>query len=174
MTMKIKQEIIIRQMEPKDFAEVAALENENWTLIETPVKLESTPEHYVQNLEQGVRRFFLAVEATSDEIFGVITVLDKHKNLEAGKFILSFAPMVVRSARGQGLGKFIIDFVLELAKDEGYKKVSIEVLSTNQSAIKLYESAGFIKEGQEINEFFIDGKWVDNLIYAYFIKEDVA
>ncbi|HEY0222132.1 GNAT family N-acetyltransferase [Lactovum miscens] len=168
--MKEAQEIIIRQMEPRDFVEVAKIENIGWTSISTPVNIQSSPERYIENLQAGVR-YLLAVEEKSDEIFGVLVLHDRHK-IEAGKHVLTFSPLVIESARGQGLGTYLVEFVKNYAASEGYSKITIEVLSTDIPAIHLYEKCGFVKEGKQKNEFFIDGKWVDNLWYAYFVENN--
>ncbi|MFV0556439.1 MAG: GNAT family N-acetyltransferase [Lactovum sp.] len=169
--MKKRQDIIIRQMEPKDFAKVAKLENKNWTSYETPAIIDSSVERYIDEIQSGIR-YFLAVEETSDEIFAVLVLFDKHRNLSTNHKVLTFSPMVIKSARGQGLGKFLLEFILDYAKDEGYHKISISVLSTNKVAINIYESANFVIEGIEHKEFFLNDIWVDNIIYAYFLKEN--
>lgn len=165
--MKEAQEIIIRQMEPKDFAKVAEIENSGWTSLSTPVKIQSSPERYIENLQMGVR-YLLAVAEQTDEIFGVLVLHDRHK-MAAGQHVLTFSPLVIESARRQGLGAYLVEFVKSYARGEAYSKISIEVLSTDLPAIHLYEKCGFIKEGEQKKEYLIDGQWVDNLYYAYFI-----
>ncbi|MDR0298703.1 MAG: GNAT family N-acetyltransferase [Streptococcaceae bacterium] len=169
--MKEKQEIILRQMEPRDFAEVSEIENTGWTSLATPVKIASSPERYIENIQAGVRYLLAVNEAKDDKIFAILVLHDRHGNVEAGQHVLTFSPLVVESARHQGLGTFLVDFVKTYAAGEGYSKITIEVLSTDLPAIGLYEKSGFIREGLQKKEFLIDGKWVDNLWYAYFIDE---
>ncbi|MCX5781233.1 MAG: ribosomal protein S18-alanine N-acetyltransferase [Elusimicrobia bacterium] len=45
--------------------------------------------------------------------------------------------------RSKGLGKKILEFILESAKKDGIKKVFLEVRSQNTSAQSLYKSFGF-------------------------------
>jgi len=40
------------------------------------------------------------------------------------------------------------------------------VLSTNESAIRLYERRGFVREGTLLEEFCINGRFVDDVIMA--------
>jgi len=166
--MKVKKELVIRQMEPRDFVEVAELEKSVWTAAETPAVIQSSAEKYIETIQAGVR-YLLAVEATSDEIYGVLILYDRHRNLEAGKYVLTFSVMVVPSARRMGIGTFLLDFLFDYAREEGYKKISMDALSTDLAAQKLYERAGFVLEGQQHREFLINGAWVDNLLYGYFI-----
>lgn len=49
------------------------------------------------------------------------------------------------SHRGKGLGTFILNKIIHLAKEEGFKRVTLDVDLTNLRALKLYESLGFKK-----------------------------
>lgn len=48
---------------------------------------------------------------------------------------------------GLGIGRIMMEELLKAAKDCGYEQVELEVISTNKSAIHLYESLGFEKYG---------------------------
>lgn len=53
---------------------------------------------------------------------------------------------VAQDNRGQGLGRILLDKVIENLRDAGATKITLQVETTNQVAIKLYESSGFVKE----------------------------
>ena len=40
------------------------------------------------------------------------------------------------------------------------------MLSTNQAAIRLYERHGFAREGTLLEEFLINGRYVDDVLMA--------
>ena len=42
-------------------------------------------------------------------------------------------------------------------------------MSSNPKAVALYEHLGFQLEGRLKKEYFIDGLYVDSLIYAYYL-----
>ena len=46
-------------------------------------------------------------------------------------------------ARGQGLGKLLIEKCLQFAKSEGYKNVYLETMPELKNALKVYEKLGF-------------------------------
>ena len=46
------------------------------------------------------------------------------------------------------------------------RKIGLEVLSINHSAIALYEKLGFKKEGTKIGEYFLGGQYLDVLIFG--------
>ena len=56
--------------------------------------------------------------------------------------------------RGQGIGKILIDKVIEIAKNRGFKEIILEVVNTNPRAKKLYEKMGF-KEKKHIKFYFL-------------------
>ncbi|MCM1306285.1 MAG: ribosomal protein S18-alanine N-acetyltransferase [Bacteroides sp.] len=67
-----------------------------------------------------------------------------HKVLDEGQI----ANIAVRSdMRGQGLGRLLMQNLLELAKREGVKRITLEVKDTNERAVNLYKSLGFTVEG---------------------------
>ena len=52
---------------------------------------------------------------------------------------------VTASKRGQGLGRMLLDHVLEDARNKGVKRFFLEVRKSNEKALKLYEKAGFTR-----------------------------
>ena len=67
-----------------------------------------------------------------------------HKVLDEGQI----ANIAVRAdMRGRGYGKTLMLKLLELARREGIKRITLEVKDTNERAVKLYKSLGFTVEG---------------------------
>jgi ribosomal-protein-alanine N-acetyltransferase len=55
---------------------------------------------------------------------------------------------VAPEQRSQGMGKKLMQHILDLAKEKKCKKVSLDVRESNSSALKLYKSFGFEKKGR--------------------------
>lgn len=70
--------------------------------------------------------------------------------------------------RRQGIAKALLSAALKLAWSRKARKVCLRVLSTNPSAQSLYLSAGFSVEGVLVNEFYLHGQYVDDLLMARF------
>lgn len=155
----------IRKIEPRDFAIVAQLENENWLQSSTPVIIDSTAEKIIDKLSKGVR-YYLAVE--NGEILAVLDFQEKYP-FPSGAQTLLFGLMVKKEERHKGIGQALIHFLIELAQKENYKKISMAALGSNPQALHFYEKLGFILEGKQSKEFFINEQWVDNYWYAYFL-----
>lgn len=57
---------------------------------------------------------------------------------------------------GYGIGKSMLEYVLEAAKESGFEQAELEVISNNKNAIILYEKLGFKRYGS----------FPDNMKYA--------
>ena len=55
---------------------------------------------------------------------------------------------------------------IEQARSRGARKLSLRVLGGNVAARRLYESCGFTVEGVLCEEFFLGGRYVDDVLMA--------
>ena len=53
-----------------------------------------------------------------------------------------------RDAQGQGLGRELVNWMLERARDRGARTVFLEVRPSNRVACELYDSVGFCEVGR--------------------------
>ena len=56
-------------------------------------------------------------------------------------------------------------------KEFNLHKISLEVLETNERAIKLYKKIGFIEEGVKRDEIYKKDKWVNSIIMSILENE---
>ncbi|PLX10567.1 MAG: GNAT family N-acetyltransferase [Marinilabiliales bacterium] len=76
-----------------------------------------------------------------------------------------------KAMQGRGMGKEATKCVLNYTFNNlGLKKILLEVLATNNSAIALYKKLGFEEEGRLKNQFFSKGKYHDIIIMSVFNK----
>jgi ribosomal protein S18 acetylase RimI-like enzyme len=71
---------------------------------------------------------------------------------------------VAPEARRRGVATALLGAAERRARDRGARKLSLRVLSTNPTAIRLYQQFGFEQEGRLVGEFFINGHYVDDLL----------
>jgi ribosomal protein S18 acetylase RimI-like enzyme len=69
-------------------------------------------------------------------------------------------------ARRRGAAGRLLDAAARQLRDRGVRKLTLRVLSTNQAAIRLYERHGFAREGTQLEEFLINGRYVDDILMA--------
>lgn len=71
---------------------------------------------------------------------------------------------VADEARGLGVGRALIRAAVAETRRRGARRLTLRVLGHNTPARKLYESEGFVVEGVLPEEFFLDGRYVDDVL----------
>jgi putative acetyltransferase len=73
---------------------------------------------------------------------------------------------------GKGYGKALMKYAIEWArKSDRVEKIELHVRSTNPRAIALYESLGFVREGQLKNRVKLRHGYADDICMALFVDE---
>lgn len=67
-------------------------------------------------------------------------------------------------ARGRGVGRALIRAACVAARGEGANRLTLRVLGHNAPARALYEAEGFTVEGVLPGEFFLNGRYVDDVM----------
>ncbi|MFE9018362.1 GNAT family N-acetyltransferase [Streptomyces sp. NPDC007808] len=71
---------------------------------------------------------------------------------------------VADEARGRGVARALIRAAVEEARRRGARRLTLRVLGHNTPARKLYESEGFVVEGVLPEEFFLGGRYLDDVL----------
>ncbi|MDQ1646910.1 MAG: hypothetical protein QOJ50_3094, partial [Cryptosporangiaceae bacterium] len=66
--------------------------------------------------------------------------------------------------RRRGIGLALLDAAFDLGRSRGARRITLRVLATNTGARALYERAGFRVEGQLPGEFYLGGRYVDDVL----------
>ncbi|HEY9721951.1 MAG TPA: GNAT family protein [Oscillatoriaceae cyanobacterium] len=95
----------------------------------------------------------------------IVATIDFHGGTRArGRHAGEFGMSVRREYWGRGIGTHMLDTMLEWARGTGVvRKIKLRVLDTNERAIALYRSRGFVEEGRMVRDFRVDGEWHDVL-----------
>ncbi|WP_406449357.1 GNAT family N-acetyltransferase [Streptomyces sp. NBC_00876] len=67
-------------------------------------------------------------------------------------------------ARGRGVGRSLIRAACAAARAQGANRITLRVLGHNAPARALYEAEGFAVEGVLRGEFFLAGRYVDDVL----------
>lgn len=88
----------------------------------------------------------------------------------ANRFTLEHAIYVAEAARGQGIGRLLLQALVQRATNEGYHTLIAAIDTENLSSIYLHESAGFIQVGvlREVAHKF--DRWLDLAFYQKLLK----
>lgn len=125
---------------------------------------------YIQDKLENENETILVAEKDG-EVVGWI-VFESIQNRKRISHTGSFGILIEKSYRGQGIGKMLINALLDWAeKNPMIEKVSLGVFSTNHNAISLYKKMGFIEEGRKVREFkFNENEYVDDILMYKLVK----
>jgi ribosomal protein S18 acetylase RimI-like enzyme len=148
--------------------------------------LETNPESFGSTYEREVKfstkqfqervrlaedRFMLGAFDDNGSLVGVVRFMretdlkSKHKGNIYGMFV---APEM----RGQGVGRALMLEVIKRVKDfRGVEQIILQVVSTNASAKKLYESIGFETYGVEPRALKDKGQYFDEELMVLFLTK---
>ncbi|MFI9624373.1 GNAT family N-acetyltransferase [Streptomyces sp. NPDC052042] len=72
--------------------------------------------------------------------------------------------VVADRARGRGIARTLLRAACAAARAEGASRMTLRVLGHNAPARALYEAEGFVVEGVLSGEFFLDGRYADDVL----------
>ena len=90
--------------------------------------------------------------------------LNQFNPRKAYEHVADFSVYVEREWRGKGVGRRLLERLIELAREIGYHKMVLSTFPFNESGVALYERLGFRRVGVYRDQGMLDGKWVDTLI----------
>lgn len=164
---KLNRDVVLRSAQSSDSE--ALIEYLKVTTAETPFLIRE-PDEVTITLEQEMRFIESKIEAER-ELMLIATIDGKHIG---NCSLMSIAPYKRYAHRcevaialykeycGLGIGKAMMQTVLDAAKELGYEQAELEVISDNKNAIKMYESLGFEKYGTFPNNMkYSDGTYAD-------------
>ncbi len=164
---KLNRDVTLRSAEVSD-AE-ALIEYLKITTGETPFLIRE-PEEVTITLEQEMRFIESKINAER-ELMLVATIDGKHIGNCSLMSIASYkryahrceiAIALYQEHCGCGIGKAMMQTVLDVAKKLGYEQAELEVISDNKSAIEMYKKLGFVKYGSFPNNMkYSDGSYAD-------------
>ena len=78
--------------------------------------------------------------------------------------VADFSVYVERAWRGKGIGRELLDRLIEIARGVGFHKMVLAAMAHNAAGIALYTRAGFARVGIYHEQGQLDGRWVDVVI----------
>jgi len=90
--------------------------------------------------------------------------LNVFNSREAYRFVADFSIYVERAWRGRGVGRAMLEALIELARTHGSHKLVLSAFPFNAGGGALYEKLGFRTVGVYREQGLLDGKWVDTII----------
>ena len=95
------------------------------------------------------------------------TALGRPTPLECNRHVLHVQGLTVDpGCQRQGVGRQLLEAAADEARRRGARKLGLRVLGGNTTAQALYASAGFVVEGVLVAEFWLGGRYVDDVLMA--------
>lgn len=111
--------------------------------------------------------FFVVADTQTDECMGYVQLANVHGKGRHGALGIALSD----SAQGRGIGREAIARFLEYARDVmKLRKVELEVLATNERAVRLYRSLGFVEVGLRRQHYFDGSDWLDVLLMEIMLE----
>ena len=83
---------------------------------------------------------------------------------EQPQYVADLSIYIERGWRGKGVGRRLLEHLIEQARALGYHKMMLSAFPFNASGVALYERMGFTRAGVFHEMGQLDGRWVDTLI----------
>jgi len=126
--------------------------------------LKKEKEWFTNYLKAKNKKFFTICEnSTPIGFMGLLNISKPNKNADL------FIAIGEDGCRGKGIGKIAMEWII----DYGFKKlklhkINLGVIKNNIQAVKLYQSLGFVIEGEMKDEVFYKNKYYNFLSMAIF------
>ena len=156
--------IDIRQARPGDDRALATLDRATWTRATSPTPPPPAPDWSFFTEKVQIRDVLVAV--LDDEVAGYVR-LAPATPLAASRHVLMINGIAVDPGiQGRGVGRALLAAAIREARERGARRLTLRTLAHNESARRLYESAGFVVEGVLHGEFFLEGQYIDDVLMA--------
>lgn len=108
-------------------------------------------------------------------ICGAAQLVRPAKNNEAQAYAAQITGFFISPwARGQGLSRRLLDFIEKTALKEGFQVINLDVRETQDTAIQLYESAGYKMVGEHPAYAIVNGKIIKGRYYFKIIDPNLS
>ncbi|MFJ6610950.1 GNAT family N-acetyltransferase [Streptomyces sp. NPDC091289] len=156
----------VRPAVPADDAELAELDRSTWSTLHAVLPRPAPPYDPFFG-ERHPPEDFLVVEAETDDgragIAGYVRIVPPTP-LASNAHVRQIRGLAVATwARGAGVGRTLLRAAFAEARRQGANRVTLRVLGHNDPARALYASEGFAVEGVLPGEFFLNGRYVDDV-----------
>jgi RimJ/RimL family protein N-acetyltransferase len=149
---------VIRPATKGDRAAIREIDRLTWSSLSSPVPLPPPERQY--DLDG------LYVSELDDGIAGYVQI-GPALPIESNRHVLEIKGIAVHPGhQRRGVARALVHAAIEAASTAGARRVTLRVLAHNEGARNLYAACGFEVEGVLREFFFLDGRYVDDVLMA--------
>nr|WP_235848425.1 GNAT family N-acetyltransferase [Litchfieldia alkalitelluris] len=140
-------------------------------IIDTGVFIQKEAPRTLQQEQQFIEEvneknnMYVAV-LRNEDVVGIARVL--RGELDMKRHVGIFRTWLVESAQGLGIGKQIMEYTFDWCRTNQLRKLCLTVFASNDVAFSLYSKYGFLEEGRQKDQVFLNGKYDDEIWMAKF------
>jgi len=166
--------VTIRSARFDDAAEITAIYNQG--IAERGATFETIPrtvEDILQRLADGDRFPLLVAVGANGAVVGWAG-LSAYRPRDCYAGIGEFSVYLDTAARGRGVGRQLLQVLIDRARERGYWKLLSRIFPFNTASRALCRSVGFREVGTYENHGQLDGRWLDVVIVERLIPENLS
>lgn len=114
-------------------------------------------------------RRLLSVAAINGKVVGHLRLFPEW-NGPKSRHVGQIGIVIIKNFREKGIGKELLQYAIYWAKFVGLKKLTASIFSSNERALNLFQNFNFTQEGRKVQQFFVDGRYIDEILYARFLN----
>jgi len=111
----------------------------------------------------------LTVAQVGHAVVGFQVIEPYARDIRAMDHVATLGSYVVAGLRGRGLGQTMSQATFAAARALGFRKLVVYVRADNPAAQRFYERLGFRPCGRLAGQALVDGRYVDEILYEFFI-----
>ena len=158
------QTITLRPAAPDDAAAICLIYNQGIedrvATLETELRTPAERREWMA--ARGARHPVIVAEA-GGRVVGWAS-LNRFNPRPAYDHVADISVYVERGWRGRGMGRRLLDRLVELGRELRYHKLVLAAFPFNAAGIALYERVGFRAVGVYREQGLLDGRWVDVIV----------
>ncbi|MCD0451337.1 GNAT family N-acetyltransferase [Actinocorallia sp. API 0066] len=155
--------VVIRKARPQDERVLADLDRRTWSGESSAGPRPGVGPHFFDRFH--LPEHFLVAEL-GGRVVGYLRLVQPVLVASAAHVRQIQGLGVDHDVRRTGVGLALVEAACAEARRQGARRVTLRVLSVNTGARRLYAKAGFHIEGILREEFYIDGRYVDDVLMA--------
>ena len=169
--------LLIRAAKPDDAATLAALaaavgrEPEGWLLNTDGWRSVADERRYLRALRRHPDAAVFVAEEDGEIVGRLSVARDPH---QASRHVADLGLMVADGHRRRGIGRALLEQAVAWAREAGVRKLELHVFPWNEPAIHLYEKFGFEREGLRKDHYRRGGEYVDAILMALRLTNEVG